>query len=108
MLDMSLAKLGDALGVTLQQVQKYETGASTISASRHRPNPTGTGSIFLRRRHARVGRFETHDCFAQHRHGFHGDIGRVGAAKAFMKIRSMPVRRRIIELVEGIGGGRLH
>ena len=34
MLDMSLAKLGDALGVTLQQVQKYETGANTISASR--------------------------------------------------------------------------
>jgi hypothetical protein len=25
-------------------------------------------------------------------------------AKAFMKIRSMPVRRRIIDLVEGIGG----
>ena len=25
-------------------------------------------------------------------------------AKAFMKIRSMPVRRRIVELVEGIGG----
>ena len=29
MLDMSLDKLGDALGVTLQQVQKYETGANT-------------------------------------------------------------------------------
>jgi hypothetical protein len=29
-------------------------------------------------------------------------------AKAFMKIRSMPMRRRIVELVEGIGDGRLH
>jgi hypothetical protein len=28
-------------------------------------------------------------------------------AKAFMRIRSMPMRRRIVELVEGIGDGRL-
>jgi transcriptional regulator with XRE-family HTH domain len=34
MLDMSQEKLGDALGLTFQQVQKYENGANRVSASR--------------------------------------------------------------------------
>lgn len=34
MLGMSQEKLGDALGVTFQQVQKYEKGVNRISASR--------------------------------------------------------------------------
>src|SRR5271170_4460686 len=34
MLDMSQTKLADALGVTFQQVQKYEKGADRIGASR--------------------------------------------------------------------------
>lgn len=33
-LGMSQTKLADAVGVTFQQVQKYETGANRISASR--------------------------------------------------------------------------
>jgi len=34
MLDMSQTTLGDALGITFQQVQKYEKGINRISASR--------------------------------------------------------------------------
>src|SRR5260370_31944159 len=34
MLDMSQEKLGDALGLTFQQVQKYEKGENRVSASR--------------------------------------------------------------------------
>src|SRR5712675_2924862 len=34
MLGMNQTKLGDALGITFQQVQKYEKGANRISASR--------------------------------------------------------------------------
>ena len=34
MLAMSQGKLGDALGLTFQQVQKYEKGANRIGASR--------------------------------------------------------------------------
>src|SRR6266853_5500941 len=34
MLGMSQAKLGDALGITFQQVQKYEKGTNRISAGR--------------------------------------------------------------------------
>ncbi len=33
LLDMSQADLGDAIGLTFQQVQKYERGANRISAS---------------------------------------------------------------------------
>jgi|SRR5882672_11150631 len=35
MLDMSQTNLGDALGLTFQQVQKYEKGTNRISATRH-------------------------------------------------------------------------
>jgi DNA-binding XRE family transcriptional regulator len=34
MLSISQTKLGDALGLTFQQVQKYEKGTNRISASR--------------------------------------------------------------------------
>lgn len=34
MLDMSQEKLGDKLGLTFQQIQKYEKGANRIGASR--------------------------------------------------------------------------
>jgi len=34
MLDLSQTKLADALGITFQQVQKYEKGANRISASK--------------------------------------------------------------------------
>ena len=34
MLGMSQEKLGDALGLTFQQIQKYEKGANRIGASR--------------------------------------------------------------------------
>ena len=34
MLDMSQTQLGDALGITFQQIQKYEKGSIRISASR--------------------------------------------------------------------------
>jgi transcriptional regulator with XRE-family HTH domain len=34
MLDISQTQLGDALGITFQQVQKYEKGRNRISASR--------------------------------------------------------------------------
>jgi DNA-binding XRE family transcriptional regulator len=33
MLQMSQSGLGDALGITFQQVQKYENGANRVSAS---------------------------------------------------------------------------
>ena len=53
MLSMSQEKLGDALGLTFQQVQKYEKGANRIGASRlaaDRAHPASAGGVLLRRR----------------------------------------------------------
>ena len=38
-LGMSQERLGEALGITFQQVQKYERGANRISASRFTRSP---------------------------------------------------------------------
>ena len=49
MLGMSQEKLGDALGITFQQVQKYENGTNRISASRLQQtvsHPAGSGAVF--------------------------------------------------------------
>src|SRR5438309_11915395 len=53
MLDMSQSDLGDALGITFQQVQKYEKGTNRISASRAAaglPCPASADPILLRGR----------------------------------------------------------
>jgi len=52
MLSMSQEKLGDALGLTFQQVQKYEKGTNRISASRLQQmfqHPAGPRAVLLRR-----------------------------------------------------------
>ena len=50
MLGMSQEKLGDALGLTFQQVQKYEKGTNRIGASRLQQishYPAGAGRLLL-------------------------------------------------------------
>ena len=110
MLDMSLAKLGDALGVTLQQVQKYETGANTISASRlqHISHVLQVPVAFF---------FEG----APHQPGRPKGLGEapspayvfdflatsdgLALTKAFMRIKESKLRRRIVDLIEEIAEG---
>ena len=53
MLDMSQSELGDALGITFQQVQKYEKGTNRISASRLQQichTPASARAVLLRGR----------------------------------------------------------
>ena len=55
MLSMSQEKLGDALGLTFQQVQKYQKGTNRIGASRLQQiseHPAGAGLVLFRRRAA--------------------------------------------------------
>jgi transcriptional regulator with XRE-family HTH domain len=107
MLGMSQEKLGDALGLTFQQVQKYEKGANRIGASRLQqishilqvpvsfffdgaPNvpgqPEGLGEAPSP---AYVSDFlATSDGLA--------------LTKAFMGIKNAKVRRQIVNLVEQI------
>src|SRR5215831_15183531 len=108
MLAMSQEKLGDALGLTFQQVQKYEKGTNRIGASRLQqishilqvpvafffegaPNalaPQGSGSA--------LSMAEIDD--------FISDSEGLRLIRAFMRIDNAALRRRIVMLVQEIAG----
>jgi transcriptional regulator with XRE-family HTH domain len=111
MLSMSQEKLGDALGLTFQQVQKYEKGTNRIGASRLQQI-------------AHILQVPVSFFFegAPHVGGHHGGDGMgeapspayvsdflatsdgLSLTKAFMRIKSSKLRRRIVDLVEQIAG----
>jgi transcriptional regulator with XRE-family HTH domain len=113
MLGMSQEKLGDALGLTFQQVQKYEKGTNRIGASRLQqighflqvpvsfffegaPNlPAAAGGMSEAPSPAYVSDFlATSDGLA--------------LTKAFMRIKDPKLRRRIVDLVAQIAGEGEH
>jgi transcriptional regulator with XRE-family HTH domain len=107
MLDMSQEKLADQLGVTFQQVQKYEKGTNRISASRlqHISQILGVTISFF---------FEQAPQPSGHRRGpgevpsasyindFLASSDGLALVKAFMRINDKALRRSIVHLVEGI------
>jgi len=107
MLDMSQSGLGDALGITFQQVQKYEKGTNRISASRLQQVchtlqvpiafffeglPEAPAVASSNELQHSVGQFTD---FMATREG-------LTLAKAFMRISNAQLRRRIVNLVEAI------
>ena len=109
MLGMSQEKLGDALGLTFQQVQKYEKGANRIGASRLQhiavifqvpvsfffegaPNVPG--------HHAPSGMAESPS--PAYVSDFLATSDGLSLTKAFMRIKNTKLRRRIVDLVEEI------
>ncbi|WP_420393587.1 helix-turn-helix domain-containing protein [Acuticoccus sp.] len=116
---MTQEKLGDQLGVTFQQVQKYEKGANRIGASRLQEIAqilTVPVSYFFEDAKAAVaagGHAER-----EFDYGFAEDQsvafelsrsspGEAHAlAKAFSRIADARIRRRIIDLVETLADGQ--
>ena len=107
MLGMSQAKLGDALGITFQQVQKYEKGANRISAGRLQhisetfqvpvefffegaPHPRGQHSA------------QTDAPSPQFVSDYLATSDGLKLTKAFMQIPNARLRRSIVDLVEQI------
>jgi transcriptional regulator with XRE-family HTH domain len=108
MLGLSQEKLGDALGLTFQQVQKYEKGTNRIGASRLQqishilqvpvafffegaPHLAGHAGMEEAPSPAYVSDFlATSDGLA--------------LTKSFMRIKNAKLRRRIVELVQEIAG----
>ncbi|HEV3397429.1 MAG TPA: helix-turn-helix transcriptional regulator [Xanthobacteraceae bacterium] len=109
MLGMSQGTLGNALGLTFQQVQKYEKGTNRVGASRlqqisqalqvpvafffegvpsapGRPDPAGNES-------------EPGDMS-----NFLATSEGLALTRAFMRIKDAGLRRRIVDLVQGIAG----
>src|SRR5512144_816471 len=107
MLSMSQEKLGDALGLTFQQVQKYEKGTNRIGASRLQQI-------------AHILQVPVSFFFegAPHSPGHSGGMSEapspaygadflatsdgLSLTKAFMRIKNSKLRRRIVDLVEQI------
>ena len=110
MLSMSQEKLGEAIGLTFQQVQKYEKGTNRIGASRLQqisnilqvpvsfffegaPNMPG---------HAGMGEAPS----PAYVNDFLATSDGLSLTKSFIKIKSSKLRRRIVELVEQMAEGQ--
>jgi transcriptional regulator with XRE-family HTH domain len=109
MLSMSQEKLGDALGLTFQQVQKYEKGTNRIGASRLQQIAhilQVPVSFFFEGAPHSPG--QTHGLGEAPSPAYVSDFlatsDGLSLTKAFMRIKNSKLRRRIVDLVEQIAG----
>ena len=113
MLNMSQEKLGEALGLTFQQVQKYEKGTNRIGASRLQQisailqvpvsfffegAPSAGAPI--------PGMSEAPS--PTYISDFLATSDGLDLTKSFMRIKDPKLRRRIVDLVEQIAGEENH
>jgi transcriptional regulator with XRE-family HTH domain len=107
MLSMSQEKLGDALGLTFQQVQKYEKGTNRIGASRLQQIAhilqVSVSFFFEGAPHSPGGGMSEAPSPA-YVADFLATSDGLSLTKAFMRIKSNKLRRRIVDLVEQIAG----
>jgi transcriptional regulator with XRE-family HTH domain len=109
MLNMSQEKLGDALGLTFQQVQKYEKGTNRIGASRLQQIAhilqVQVSFFFEGAPHVpgqTAGMNEAPS--PAYVSDFLATSDGLSLTKAFMRIKNSKLRRRIVDLVEQIAG----
>ena len=107
MLSMSQEKLGDALGLTFQQVQKYEKGTNRIGASRLQQisNILQVPVEFFFEGAPHLGGASRADGDAPspaYVSDFLASSDGLALTKAFMRISDAKLRRRIVDLVEQI------
>jgi transcriptional regulator with XRE-family HTH domain len=106
MLGMSQEKLGDALGLTFQQVQKYEKGANRIGASRLQQiahTLQVSVSFFFEGAPSVPGHHPDGMSEAPspaYVSDFLATSDGLALTKAFMRIKDAKLRRRIVDLVE--------
>ena len=107
LLSMSQEKLGDELGVTFQQVQKYERGANRIGASRlyrvAEVLQVPIGFFFEGLDTATAGGFADGDQTPLVDDFINSPEG-VALAAAFARIREPSVRRKLLELARTLAG----
>ena len=106
MLSMSQEKLGDALGLTFQQVQKYEKGANRIGASRLQQiaHILQVPVAFFFEGGPTVSGQQTDGMSEAPSPAYVADFlatsDGLALTKAFMRIKDPKLRRRIVDLVE--------
>jgi transcriptional regulator with XRE-family HTH domain len=109
LIGMSQEKLGDALGLTFQQVQKYEKGTNRISASRLQQIATVLGvSIEYLYGSDDRGIGQPASGFTEGAApGYEAEIMTAEGLKllrAFRKVEDRRIRRRILDLVSALAG----
>jgi transcriptional regulator with XRE-family HTH domain len=107
MLGMSQEKLGDALSLTFQQVQKYEKGTNRIGASRLQQISTILQVPVAFFFEGAPSDGSSPDAFGEapspaYVTDFLATSDGLALTKAFMKIANSKLRRRIVDLVEQI------
>jgi transcriptional regulator with XRE-family HTH domain len=110
MLGMSQTKLGDALGITFQQLQKNEKGTNRIGASRLQQMshmlqvPVSfffDGAPHVPGQRKGNGAAAPSPAYVT---DFLSSSDGLALTKAFMRIKGSELRRRIVKLVEEIAG----
>ena len=109
MLGMSQEKLGESLGITFQQIQKYEKGTNRIGASRLQHIATVLSvpvSFFFE---DAPGTPAEAAAFAESRPAhyvvdFLSSSEGIQLNKAFVRIKDTKLRRRVIDLVKAMAG----
>jgi transcriptional regulator with XRE-family HTH domain len=113
MLGMTQENLGDGLGLTFQQVQKYENGINRIGAGRLQhishllqvPVPFFfQGAPHVPGQPAGIGDAPSPAYVSE----FLATTDGLALTKAFMRIKERSLRRRIVGLVEEIAGNDLN
>jgi transcriptional regulator with XRE-family HTH domain len=109
LIGMSQEKLGDALGLTFQQVQKYEKGTNRIGASRlqHISQILKVPVAFFFEGVSGAKQNEDGSSkapVADYVSDFLSSSDGLALTKAFTNIKDSKLRRRVVDLVEEIAG----
>ncbi len=102
MVGMSQSKLGELLGVTFQQIQKYEKGSNRISASRLQQTARAlevSPSYFFEGAPAQTNGGFAEESPQSYVVDFLASTEGLQLNRAFLRVRDPKVRRRIVDLV---------
>jgi transcriptional regulator with XRE-family HTH domain len=108
LIGMTQQKLGDAIGLTFQQVQKYEKGANRVGASRLQQISSALGvapAFFFEGVPAAAGGQPAYEAnpMPHYVSDFLSTADGVALIKSFIRISSPKLRRAIVAFVEQIG-----
>lgn len=108
MLGMSQEKLGETLGITFQQIQKYEKGTNRVGASRLQAISevlTVPVAFFFEDAptHSFSGQGLAEDAAANLTLDFATGPEGLQLSRAFVKIKDTKVRRKVLDLIKALG-----
>ena len=105
-LSMSQAKLGDAIGLTFQQVQKYEKGTNRMGSSRlvQIANVLKVPVTFFFEGTPGQSKLDGKAPSPAYVSNFLATSDGLALTKAFMRIKDAKLRRSIVKTVEVIAG----